>query len=340
MKRLTRDVLFNSEYLSQDLAQKSVRGGMATMTAQVIRFVLGTASTVVLARLLTPEDFGLIAMVTVVVGFAQMFKDAGLSMATVQKDRISHEQISTLFWINIIISAFLGVCVLVASPLVAKFYGRPELAAVTAVLSVSFIMSGLTIQHQALLRRHMRFGSLAIIQIVSQIITLVVTIVLALLGWRYWALVGGTITTALTGMILTLFFCPWVPGRMRKGTGIRDMLKFGMNLTSSSFLNYASRNVDKILIGATWGAGSLGLYNKAYSLLLLPIGEINAPMSSVAIPALSRLQNDPERGVDNTPRLFFRIVPAPSGDVEIHMTLCPSFSLTSGPSGHIAAHIV
>lgn len=268
---------------------------MTTMTAQVIKFVLITASTVVLARLLTPEDFGLIAMVTVVVNFAQMFKDAGLSMATVQKDRISHEQISTLFWINIIISAFLGVCVLAASPLAAKFYGRPELAAVTAVLSISFIISGLMIQHQALLRRHMKFGTLAIIQITSQIITLVVTIILALFGWRYWALVGGSISTALAGTILTLFLCPWIPGRMKKGTGVRDMLKFGGYLTGFNFINYFARNLDNILIGKYWGSQSLGLYSKAYDLLLLPISQITAPITAVAVPALSRLQNEPER---------------------------------------------
>ena len=142
MRRLKKEDLFGSDELSKNLAQKSVRGGTATMAAQVVRFILRTAGTVILARLLTPDDYGLIGMVTVVVGFAQMFKDAGLSMATVQRDRISHDQISTLFWINVLISIFLGICVLVASPLVAKFYGRPELTAVTAALSVSFIISG------------------------------------------------------------------------------------------------------------------------------------------------------------------------------------------------------
>lgn len=292
MKRLTRDVLFNAGYLSQDLAQKSVRGGMTTISAQVIQFVLGTTSTVVLARLLTPEDFGLIAMVTVVVGFAAMFKDAGLSMATIQKDSISHEQISTLFWINIIISVFLGMCVLVASPLVAKFYGRPELTTVTAVLSISFIIRGLMIQHQALLRRHMKFATLAVIQITSQIITLVVTIVLALFGWRYWALVGGSISTALSETILTLFLCPWVPGRMKKGTGIRDMLKFGGHLTGFSFVNYFARNADNILIGRYIGADALGFYSKAYQILMLPIRMLSGPLGAVAIPTLSRLATD------------------------------------------------
>lgn len=264
------------------------------MTAQVIQFVLRTAGIVVLARLLTPNDYGLIGMVAVVIGFAQMFKDAGLSMATVQKDHISHEQISTLFWINILISAFLGVCVLAGSPLVARFYGRPELRAVTAALSFSFIISGLMIQHQALLRRHMQFGMLAIIQIASQVITLVVTIILALLGWRYWALVGGTITTALVSTLMTFFFCPWIPGRMKKVAGVRDMLKFGGYLTGYNFVNYFARNLDNILIGRFVGATQLGFYSKAYQLLMLPIGQVRSPLISVAIPAMSTLQDNPQ----------------------------------------------
>ncbi|MBU4286950.1 MAG: lipopolysaccharide biosynthesis protein [Proteobacteria bacterium] len=295
MKRLNRDIIFKSDELSRNLAQKSVRGGMTTMTAQVIQFILRTAGTVVLARLLTPNDYGLIAMVAVVVGFAQMFKDAGLSMATVQKDRISHEQISTLFWINILISAFLGLCVLAASPLVARFYGRPELAAVTAALSVSFIISGLSIQHAALLRRHMQFGTLAIVQIGAQVITLTVTIILALYGWRYWALVGGSLTTAFFTVILTFFFCPWMPGRMQRGTGIRDMLKFGGHLTGFNFVNYFSRNLDNILLGRFCGANVLGLYSRAYNIMMLPISQIRGPLNAVAIPALSHLQNDPIR---------------------------------------------
>jgi len=288
-------MLFNSQHLSRDLAGKSVRGGMTTMTAQAAQFVLQLAGTMVLARLLTPNDYGLIGMVMVVVHFAAMFKDAGLAMATVQKETISHEQISTLFWINALISVFLGLCVLAGSPLVASFYGKPELTPVTAALSLSLLISGLTIQHQALLRRHMRFGTLATIQIASYVANLFLTILLALAGWRYWALVGGTLTTALSSTVLTFLFCPWVPGRMKKGTGIRDMLRFGGHLTGFNFVNYFSRNADNLLIGKFLGADALGLYAKAYSLLMLPIAQINSPLAAVAVPALSRLQNDPER---------------------------------------------
>ena len=304
MKRFSPDIIFNSEHLSHDLARKSIRGGMTTMAAQGVQFALQLAGTVVLARLLTPGDYGLIGMVTVVVNFAAMFKDAGLSMATVQKDQITHEQISTLFWLNVLISAFLGLCVLVCSPLVAWFYGKPELTAVTAALSLSFIITGLTIQHSALLRRHMQFGTLAVIQISSYVLNIIVTILLALLGFRYWALVGGTLATALSGTLLTLFFCPWLPGRMKKGTGVRDMLAFGGHLTGFNFINYFARNADNILIGKFIGADALGLYAKAYQLFMMPISQIRAPLNQVAMPVLSSLRNQPERYIKYYQRLI------------------------------------
>lgn len=304
MKRLTPDIIFKSIQLSDDLAGKSVRGGMAIMGSQVVRFILQMASTMVLARLLTPADYGLIGMVAVVVNFAAMFKDAGLSMATVQKDKITYEQISTLFWINVLISLVLGLCVLIGSPLVAMFYGKPELTAVTAAFSISFILSGLSIQHAALLRRHMRFGNLAVVQIASQIITLTVTILLAHYGWRYWALVVGSLITALTTIALTFFFCPWLPGRMQKGTGVIDMLKFGGHLTGFNFINYFSRNADNILIGRFIGADALGLYAKAYQLFTMPINQIRGPLTQVAIPVLSSLKNQPERYVKYYQRLL------------------------------------
>jgi len=295
MKRLTPDIIFESGHRSSDLAEKSIQGGVSIMLAQGIQFVLQVVGTIVLARLLIPADYGLIGMVTVVVNFAQMFKDAGLSMATVQKEKIAHEQISTLFWINVFISFFFGMCVLFGSPLVAGFYGKSELTTVTAVLSISFIISGLSIQHAALLRRHMHFVNIAIVQIFAQFITLAVTIVLALYGWRYWALVGGSLTTAFVTVALTFFFCPWIPGRMHKGVGVRDMLKFGGHLTGFNFINYFSRNLDNIIIGRFIGVDSLGLYTKAYQLFMMPIAQIRGPMTNVAMPVLSMLKNQPVR---------------------------------------------
>jgi PST family polysaccharide transporter len=304
LKRLHTGTLFDTAARSKDLARKSVRGGMATMAGHGIQLAIGVCQTVILARLLTPADYGIIGMATVVVGFAVMFKDAGLSMATVQRESISHEQISTLFWLNLFICLLLGLCVLASAPLVAWFYGRTELTTVTAALSASFFIRGLTIQHQALLRRHMQFGTLTVINIASHIVSLIVAILLAMAGWRYWALVCSTLSTAMADTLLTLFFCPWLPGSLKKRTGVRDMLKFGGHLTGFNLINYFSRNADNLLIGKFIGADSLGLYAKAYQLFMLPIGQIRGPLTQVAMPVLSSLQNNPERYVKYFQRLI------------------------------------
>lgn len=289
------DKVFDTEHLKADLKGRSVRSGVITMVAQAVKFLLQMGVTVVLARLLTPEDFGLIAMVTAITGFVGMFKSMGLSMATVQKPDITHEQISTLFWINVMLS--LGIMLLIAAiaPAIAWFYGDSRLTWITLALASVFIFSGLTIQHQALLTRQMRFGRLAAIEVISNVAGVVTGIVLAWYGAGYWALVLMHAAGAITTAIGVWSACRWCPGLPVRNSGVRGMLAFGGNLTGFNIINYFGRNLDNILIGRYWGALSLGLYSKAYNLLMLPIRQIIAPISAVAIPTLSRLQDEPER---------------------------------------------
>ncbi|MFC1542116.1 lipopolysaccharide biosynthesis protein, partial [Candidatus Latescibacterota bacterium] len=249
----------------------------------------------VLARLLTPEDFGLIAMVAAVTGFVMMFKDMGLSMATVQRAEINHGQISTLFWINVALSLAIMLLTATLAPAIAWFYSEPRLIWITLALAGAFIFSGFTVQHQALLRRQMNFGRLAAIEITSMLVGVITAIVSALYGAGYWALVLMQLSTAIVGAITVWMVCGWRPGLPVRRSGVREMLTFGGHLTGFSFVNYFARNTDKLLIGKFWGAGPLGLYSKAYGLLMLPLSQINAPLSAVAIPALSRLQDEPER---------------------------------------------
>jgi len=286
---------FDTEYLKADLKGRSVRGGAVTMTAQGASFFLRMGSTVVLARLLTPQDFGLIAMVTAVTSFAMMFKDMGLSMATVQRAEINHNQISTLFWINVVLSLCIMLVTAALAPAIAWFYGEPRLTWITLALAGAFIFGGFTIQHQALLRRQMRFGALALIQIVSMAAGIAVAIVSAWYGAGYWSLVLMQLVNVITSTIGVWLTCSWRPGLPVRRSGVRPMLAFGGNLTGFNVVNYFARNLDNILIGWCWGAGPLGLYSKAYGLLMLPIMQIRGPIDAVATPALSRLQDDPER---------------------------------------------
>jgi len=285
---------FDTEHLKVDLKGRSVRGGAVIMVAQGAKFFLRMGSTVVLARLLTPADYGLVAMVAVVTNFAMMFKDMGLSMATVQKAEIDHAQISTLFWINVAISLVIMIVMAALAPVVAWFYGKPELTLVTLALAGSFIFSGLTIQHQALLRRQMHFGKLAVIEIAAMFSSVIAAIISAWYGAGYWALVIMQLVMAVSNSIGVWFACDWRPGLPKRGTGVRPMLAFGGNITGFNFINYFSRNIDKLLIGKYCPTPELGYYSKAYQLLLLPINQIRGPLESVATPALSRLQNDKE----------------------------------------------
>lgn len=285
---------FDTAHLQADLKGHTVRGGIRTFGAQGFGFILNVASVAILARLLTPYDFGLVAMVTAITGLLAMFKDAGLSMATVQQDTVTHEQVSTLFWVNVGLSLVLMLIVAALSPWVAAFYHEPKLQPITLAIACIFVFDGLAVQHQALLRRQMQFGNLANIQIFSNVLGITAAISAALMGAGYWALIVQTAVAQSVAAGFTWGYARWLPGRPQRGVGTLAMLKFGGYLTGFSFVNYFARNADKVLIGNAWGSSALGLYTKAYSLLLMPLQQINGPITAVAIPALSRLQNDPE----------------------------------------------
>jgi len=291
----TTSSFFDTEYLKTDLKGRSVRGGAITVFSQGCKFVLQTGSTVVLARLLTPADFGLIAMVTAITGFAMMFSSLGLSTATVQKAEINHGQVSTLFWINVALGVLVAAVVIGLAPAVAWFYDDPRLTPVTMALGAAFVFGGLAVQHQAMLQRHMRFFAIGIVEVVSMAVGVAVAIVAGVFGAGYWSLVIMHIAMAATAAVGNWIAFPWLPGLPKRGGGIREMLGFGGNITGFNIVNYFARNVDNILIGKFVGAAALGFYSKAYGLLMLPLRQINVPVSAVALPSLSRLNNDPQR---------------------------------------------
>ena len=285
---------FRTDHLRINLGGRAARGGVIAIASQGLKFFITIAATSVMARLLTPQDYGLIGMAAFVTGFVSMYKDLGLSAATIQKSEISSAQISTLFWINVVLS--LGITLLTAAlaPLVAWFYGEPRLTWITVVTSSGFLISGLAVQHEALLKRQMRYFALAAIGLTSVIIGYVVGITMAWYGYSYRALVFSQLAVVSTNTGLTVSLCRWVPNLPKRDTGVRSMIRFGGNLTGFTTINYFSRNLDNLLIGRFWGAQQLGLYTRAYQLMGLPIDQINEPVTSVALPSLSRLTGSPE----------------------------------------------
>ncbi len=288
------DVL-STDHLQADLRGRSLRGGFLTIASQGTLFVVASVSTVVLARILTPADFGLVAMVVAVTGLAQGFADLGLSEATIQSQEINHNQVSTLFWINVGIGAILTILMICLAPVLAWFYKQPNVRDIALVTSTTFLICGLRVQHEAILRRQMRFSALAIRDIVSLSVAVAVAVFMALKGAGYWALVAQPLTTNVMQLALSWLMVKWIPGFPRRDPKIRSMIKFGGSVAASYMLINVNRSADNALVGWYCGAGPLGLYSRAYNLLMLPVRQISAPAGSVVIPAFSRLQDSPER---------------------------------------------
>ena len=285
----------STEHLQPDLKRRSVRGGLMTLTSQGTQFLILSVSTVVLARLLTPTDFGLVAMVGAITGLGQAFADLGLSEATIQRKDITHDQISALFWTNGAIGLALTLITAALAPVLARFYREPKLIEITLALSLTFLIGGLRVQADALLKRQMRFSSLAVRDIASSAIAVCVAIVTAKEGLGYWALVALPLTLNLVQMALSWLMVNWKPSLPRRDANVGSMIAFGGNVAASYLMMNLNRSADNILIGWHLGATPLGLYSRAYNLLMLPVRQLSLPITSVAVPAFSRIQGDPER---------------------------------------------
>ena len=278
-----------------DLKGKTIRGGVARLGAQGANLLLRVAVLMVLARLLGPKDFGLVGMVTAFTGILTLFRDFGLSAAAVQRPTVSEEQISTLFWINVLLGALLGVLMAAMAPAIAAFYHESRLIAVTVVLATGLLFNAAGIQHSALLQRQMRFTALAVISVLSLIVGSAIAIGGAEAGYGYWALVGMSVTTPLIATIGFWVTTGWVPGMPQRRAEIRSMLQFGGTLTLNGILAYLAYNAEKVMIGRFWGADAIGIYGGAYYLVTLPTDNLNSAVGEVAFSALSRLQHDPMR---------------------------------------------
>jgi O-antigen/teichoic acid export membrane protein len=279
----------------KDLREKAIRGGFARVSAQTIFFVLRVGSLMVLARLLDPKEFGLVGMVTAFTGVLNLFRDFGLSTATVQRATVTDEQISTLFWINIAAGLLLTLLLSGFAPMIAGFYHESRLLWVTVVLATGFLFNAAGVQHSALLQRQMRFTALAVIQIVSLVVSTSLGIGLAVAGYGYWALVAMSIMLPLVATICFWVATAWIPGAPRRNVGVRPLMRFGSTVTFNSLIIYFAYNLDKVLLGRYWGSAVLGLYGRSFQIISIPTDNLNSAVGEVAFAALSRVQDDPSR---------------------------------------------
>jgi len=275
--------------------QLAVRGAGFTLLSGGLGFGVQLISTVVLARLLTPSDFGLVAMVTTFSLLLGNFGLNGFTEAIQQRQEINSRLVSNLFWINMGVGGFLTVGLAAAGSLLARFYGDARVAHVAIALSPVIFLSSVSVQHLALLKRAMRFSTVSFNNIVASAVSMLVMIGLGWAGFGYWALVAGALTLPLMVAIGAWIQCRWIPDFPRREPGTGAMVRYAFNIYGRFSFNYFARNTDNLLVGWRFGSSALGFYKKAYDLFLLSACQLSAPLTSVAVSALSRLNSDSEQ---------------------------------------------
>lgn len=300
MKPFDTDGKFQPTEVGGGLRRRAVRGAGVTVFAQGVVFAVQLIATVVLARLLMPSDFGVVTMVTTFSLLLMSVGQNGYAEAIIQREEMDHSLASNLFWINFGLGVLLALAFAAAGPLLARFYGDPRVARVAACVAVTIFFNSTSVVHVALLKRALRFSVTSAIDVVSNIVSVAVSILFALTGWGYWALVAAVVARPLIQSVAAWSLCTWIPGAPRRVAGTASVMRFALHAYGRFSFNYTTRNTDNLLVGWRFGSASLGFYKKAYDLFLLPANQLFIPVSDVVLSTLSRL----ERGSAEYRRYF------------------------------------
>jgi len=283
---------FQDNRTETDHGRRSLHSGAIAMTAKAANALISIGSVLFLARLLAPEDYGLVSMVAAITGFAPLLVDLGTHDAVVQRPSISEEEVSALFWITMSVGG--GTAILAAScgPLIARFYHEPRLTMITLVSALSFIASALTCMHYALLRRAMKFKDIGAVEVSANFLSAAFAVCLAFRGFHYWALVLRPLVMTFLLAIGVWWRCRWLPLRPKITPGVKAMLKFGLNSTGFTMSDFAGRSSDKVAIGYRSGPRPLGYYQNATFVYDNLIDILVFPTHGVAVASLSKLRDN------------------------------------------------
>ena len=282
-------------HTDQSFKKKAVRSGGINMLTHFLDYGIQVGSTAIIARILEPSDYGLVAIALAATGFFFIFKTLGLSDATVQREHITHQQVSNLFWINVTAGLLLTLILFLGASLIAAIFNDNRLIDIIRVSSITFLISGFYTQHQALLKRSMKFSALAVNEVTGISLSVIAAIAMAFSGMGYWVLVIRPIIYTASIAIGCWVLCSWRPGLPCRNSNVKPMLRFGLNTIAYYIVDYLARNSDKALIGWKEGPGPLGFYSKAFQLFLAPVSQLTIPLSGVAVSTLSKLCREPSK---------------------------------------------
>ncbi|MDB2430132.1 lipopolysaccharide biosynthesis protein [Akkermansiaceae bacterium] len=285
-----------SESNSKDLKQAAIVGGAWGGVSRLVRVVCQLASIIFLSRLLTPEDFGVVATVASLVTVVNLLRELGLAHAIVQQPKIHNDELNCLFKFT----CLLGVGLFATSILIgfgaSWFFGDGRLVYLAPFYGLASMLSSVEVIALGLLRRKLKFQTIAIREIVAGIIGTGGSILIAWMGGGYWAIVAAPVLMQLTNTILSWKAVSWRPKRSNSPMrSISHYLKFGATVTLGEFANLVSANVDRIMVGKIWGFSQLGFYSRSHLMVSVPTEIVASPVNSTLLPILTKMNDDPER---------------------------------------------
>lgn len=287
------DIYFRDNKESEELGRLALRGGVVSVTSGYLNGVLQLTAAIVLARLLTPDDFGLVAIITALTSFAPLLIDFELGDATRQRSSLTQGQVSSLFWLSSGIGFAIALVVAACGPAIASLYQDPRLKTIALYSAMTFALSGMSGQHMALLQRAMQFFAVAKIQFISALAAFAAAIIIAVSGYGYWALVFRPIVYALCIMVGVWLTCRWRPGLPVFDSEVNSMVRFGMHVVGASLTSTFARATDQIALGLVYPPSQVGLYQNALNLYDNAIWYPLSVVHTVGSAALSKLQSNP-----------------------------------------------
>ncbi len=278
--------------MTAQLGETAVRGVYWTGLGQVVRQVVQVVGSIALARLLAPDDFGVLGMAMFFIGIGQLFADFGIGSAIIQARVDDRVVLSSCFWLNMAVALALALAAIALSPLIADFYRREELTAIVVVLSFNLLLAGLQVMPQSLLYRDMRFADLARAQVYGSLAGTILAIALAWFGAGVWSLVAQPLFGTTVSLAVCALAARWRPRMEFSWPRVAPLARFSFALLGTNLVGYANRNVDALLVGRYLGGGALGIYSMAIQLMLYPLQQVSSVIVRVLFPTLVQLSDD------------------------------------------------
>ena len=284
-----------AEHREEGLGVKATRGVFWVGGGQFTRQLVQMVTTIVLARLLVPEDFGLISMAIVFVGISQLFADFGIGAAIVQSKQTPDIALSSSFWLNVAIGIVLVILIWILAPFIAEFYGEERVRTLVMVLALTLPLSTIMVVPTSILYKELRFQDVVRSQVYGSLTGAALAIILAWMGFGVWSLVIQPIVGLMITAILVFKYSGWYPHVSYSWSSVKGLVNFSLPVLGSDLMNYAYRNGDSLIIGRVLGSQQLGYYSLAYQIMLYPMTQISSVVVKVMFPTLSKMQDDLER---------------------------------------------